>query len=118
MARTDIPVQRLGAWAGADVDVTWTNADSTNDMSFLSNGTEIVLVKNADSGPHTVSVMLAPGDRTFNQSTASKDLTVAAGTIGAAGPFPQAAFLQTGNVVHVDLTTETSLSLAVIGWTP
>jgi len=45
--------------AGA-LDVTMTAADASNGNSFVTTGTEILLIQNTDSSAHTVTISSAP----------------------------------------------------------
>lgn len=115
MARTQIPVQVLGTRGGGDDDVAGTAADSANDHYFLNSGRELLIMRNTDAAPKTATVVSVT-DR--NGRTGDKTITCPATTgLSIYGPFPPALFSQRGadrGRVHVDLTTATGVTFAVV----
>ena len=122
MPRTDIPVQTIAAF-GAEIDsITWTAADAANDHEFKNNGRVFLLARNNDASVHTATIISVPNASTFNRSGDQSMVTPAAagGLQGSSigGPYPPTGFNQADGVVHVDLTTDTTLWYAAVEYTP
>ena len=113
MARTAIPLTESAKWGAGTGDITWTAGDAANDMQFANTGNEVLLVKNGSGGGIAVSIPRVANYRTTEVTTASGD-TVGAAKEQAFGPFDPSVFNQSGGVVHIDLTTDTSLEFAVV----
>jgi 3-oxoacyl-ACP reductase-like protein len=111
MARTAITVQEIGAHGGKVEDITWTSADETNNHEFVNTGRELVLVKNGSEGSLDVTV-----DSVADEYGREGDVTISTGASeeSIAGPFPTHLFNQSDGKVHIDLTDDTSLTLAVV----
>jgi hypothetical protein len=113
MARTAIPLTASASWGGGTGDITYTAGDAANDHQFANNGRELLLVKNGSGGGIAISIPRVANYRTTEVTTAS-GATVGATKEQVFGPFDPAVFNQSGGVVHVDITTDTSLEFAVI----
>lgn len=111
MARVSLTVQDIPANGGTLDDITFTAADATNDHSFENDGRCLVLVKNDDASSHTVDVISVADE---HGRTGDRTITAGAGDICISGPFLPANWNQSGGVVHLDLTDDTSMSLAVV----
>ena len=117
MARTALAVQSIPQFGAALDDVVFTAADAANNHEFINDGRTMLLMKNDSGGPLTADVIGVANTRTANR-TSAETMTAGASDICIAGPFEQSAFNQAldggGSGVFVDLSTDTSLSFAVV----
>ena len=118
MARTNIVAQSLlGSYpalpvspGAADPGFTSTS-DPTDRVTALVDSKTIVIAKNSDVSNHTITftsvpdTLLRPGDITAYQ--------VDAGDISIFGPFKNAGWGQTGNLLFIDVS-DAHVQLAVI----
>lgn len=110
IVQSDLPFQ------GADEDVTFTAGDETNDMYFVNEGLQFVLIDNGDAVP-VVITFVSVADK-FGR-TQDLVVTVPATSIGMAGPFLPGIWNQSGTPnVNVDMVSDTSLTLAAVRFTP
>jgi len=117
MARTAITVQTIPAYGNPLEDISWTAADATNDHQFVNDGRSLLLIKNGHTSPITTTVVGVANIRTYNAAP-SIDIATTNAKESIAGPFPTDAFNQAGGIVHIDLTADTNLELAVVSITP
>ena len=108
MARTDVPISNL-VGNGSLADPAGTNLDATNDHSISLNSVHseelLIRVTNTHSSDHVVTVK-AGGKNPPAWRGGQGDLTVTVpATSGVAwiGPLSSSRFLQTGNVLHLDI---------------
>lgn len=111
MPRTNIPVTTLPDHGGTGADVSFTAADAANDHSFTNDGRTLLLIKNDDASPKTVTgvAVADPFGRTVNTSWA-----VGANSVRLVGPFSPELFSQSDGTMHVDITADTSLFFATL----
>lgn len=121
MPRTSIAVQTMDAFGGNIDDITFTAADAANNMEFTHPGRDcFVIVLNEHSGAQTVDLIGVASSKTFNRAT---DITLTV-PIGSTTPqvgiqaVPPVGFTQSGGTVHLDISDDTSLSLAVVEVAP
>lgn len=93
---------------GAVID--YTNAAAAGDQ-WLNTGKEVLLVHNADSGSHTVSVttQATPDGKTVTDRT----VTIAAGAYTIIGPFPVNVFNDVAGYAHIVYSATTSMKIQV-----
>ena len=115
MARTALTVQTIPANGVSLDDIAMTAGDATNDHEYLNDGTVFVLMKNADASPHTATLISVADEY---GRTEDETMTCAAGESCIAGPFKPRNWNQAGGLMHVDLTVDTSVSFAVLKFTP
>jgi hypothetical protein len=117
MARTAITVQTAAAYGGKIEDATLTAGDATNDMQFTHPGGDVILfVKNGHTSPITVTVVAVASPASRQMAT-----DIALATTNAKESFcviPDQGYNQGAGVVHLDMTVDTNLSLAVVKATP
>ncbi|MDQ3580002.1 MAG: hypothetical protein M3443_20875 [Actinomycetota bacterium] len=93
---------------------TLTAVDATaspNGMSYLSDGTELVIIKNADAAPHTATFDIPT--TVDGQAVTDKTVTIAAGATVVAGPFGPEYRQATGHV-HLNFDAATSMTVGVL----
>jgi hypothetical protein len=118
MARTSITVQTATAFGGELEDITLTAGDATNDMSFVHPGTQscFVFIKNGHTASIDVVLKGVATQRTYNRAV---DVTVS--TTNAKESIvavPPVGYTQSDGTVHLDMTVDTNLELAVFSITP
>ncbi|WP_370964696.1 hypothetical protein [Amycolatopsis sp. cg9] len=87
MARTALTPQALTR-AGAELVLGAVDAAaSPNGKSFPTNGREVVVIKNADSGSHTCMIPVSPAAAPDGLTVTGRVITVPAGKTFVAGPF-------------------------------
>lgn len=97
--------------------VTWTPANATNNHYFVDAGDTVLLARNSDESPKTVTVVSVADDL---GRTGDKAMTVPALAAGASGVVffgltTASAWRQPGgNKIHVNVSAATNLSLAAI----
>ena len=116
MARTELTVQTVSPNGGELEDITFTAANATTDMMFANTGKEVLLIKNASGGSLDVEVAL-PDDKYGARDP--KTISTGAGEQSITNTFDPAVFSQpaggtNAGKVHLDIATDTSLSLAVV----
>lgn len=114
MARTALTVQEIGIHGGSIDAITWTAGDATNDHEFVNDGKTLLLVKDS-TGSQTVTIQSVEDPFGREEDTV---ITTTAGEQSIAGPFSKALFNQSDGVVHVDLATDTGISLAAVRFHP
>jgi hypothetical protein len=116
MARTAITVQEITRGTPL-TDLTWTAASAANDHYFINSGREILLTKNGDASPHTITVVSVTDG--FAR-TGDHSLVTGASDNCADGFFLPEVWNQRGaselGQVHIDIGSgeDTSMYLAVI----
>jgi len=61
MARTTLtPIVLPGPWSTSAQEITWTNADTTNNNQFQATGQEILLVRNTGATAASFTVLSVP----------------------------------------------------------
>lgn len=109
MPRTNIPLTTLGLPGNAQL--TETNADQANGMSFVNAGDCFLVVHNGDGSSRTVtvgSVAQPPLGRTGDVVRA-----VAASARAILGPFRVDGFCQADGTVNVDFSVGTTTAVKV-----
>lgn len=105
----------------------WGPNDSTTDVSaavatactaggdaFVLNGTEVLLVKNGDTGSHTVTIT-SQRNNFGTQNTADDLVTIiAAGKIGRIGPLSASKFRDSNGLAQVTYDAVTSMTAKVV----
>ncbi len=118
MARTDITVQTLSAYGGKVEDLTLTAGDATNDMSFTHPGGQacFLFIKNGHTSPITVDMIAVAGPKTFQmaQNVSIATTNAKESMVGV----PPVGFTQSDGKVHLDMTVDTNLELAVFTMSP
>ncbi len=113
MPLVTIATKALSPFA-VDVGVpTFTAADAANDHKFVNDGRKVLLVNNESASPITITIPGNTNSQTFQQDPGLA-IAVAANTIHAIGPFAPNVYNQTGSVVHVMISDDTTLSFAVL----
>lgn len=107
MARTALTVQTISR---SGLAPSYSNGDATNDHQFLNDGKTFVHVKNGGGSSITVTIQ-TPGS-VDGLAVADRDVTVANGAEKMIGPFPTATYNQSGGLVYLDLSADTSVTLA------
>lgn len=86
-------------------------AASPNGMAYVSDGTELVIIRNGDASTHTMTVDI-PG-LVDGQTVTDKTVTIPAGGTYIAGPYgPQ--YRQSNGQVYLNFDAATSMSVGVI----
>lgn len=82
-------------------------------MEFQNNENQVLVVKNSGKATLSVKVHYAPDQ---HGRTGVRELSVEAGEEKVIGPFNRTLFNQreTGNMVHVDFSFETNVTVGVI----
>ena len=113
MARTAIPVQTTNPYGGKIEDISYTAGDATNDHEFAHPGGDVlVLIKNGSGGSIDTTLVGVASAKTFNRAT---DVTISTGAgEESVVVVPSSGFDQGSGVVHLDLTTDTSMEFAVV----
>lgn len=106
MARGTLSVQQI---ARAGIVPAYTAGDAANGHQFANNEKTFLHVKNAGVGSITVTLQ-TPGS-VDGLAVADRTVTVANGAEKMIGPFPAAAYNQSGGLVYVDLSGDTSVTL-------
>lgn len=91
--------------------VTFAAATSGGDKVAPSTNS-VVLVRNADTNPHTVTVAV-PGNQ-YGQARPDVPVVVAAGTTAVIGPFPTDLGDPTDRLVHLTYDAVTAVSIAAV----
>jgi archaellum component FlaG (FlaF/FlaG flagellin family) len=110
MARTKIDKQTAGS-VGAEL--TFAAVDATaapNGNYFDTDGTDVVLIKNADSAPHTMTVdvpVIVDG-----VTVADRVVTIPAGKTHVFKP--KDVHRQSGGQVHLNFDSATLMTVAVL----
>ncbi len=110
MARTVIALQDIPS-EGHIADITMSAADAANNHELANNGKVLLLVDNADASPHQVTIVSVPD---FAGRTQDIVQSIVAGDIAIFGPFKPAWWNQPGGILHVDLDTDTAVTLAAL----
>jgi len=103
----------MSPYGGGISNISWTNADNVNGMSFINDGNSLLYVSNASGVSVDVTVTGISAARTFG-SQPVKVTTVPAGQRSIAGYFPCNAFNQADSTVQVDFSAGASITVAVI----
>ena len=113
MPRVDLSVQQMDFNVG--LTPTTTAGDATENHSFTNTAADIFLyVNNAGGSAITVTAVTPQTITSANLTVEDRAYTVAAGAIMFIGPFPSATFNQTDDKVHIDLSADTSVTVAAI----
>lgn len=113
MARTAItPV----AVTRAGVTLTLGNVDAAtapNGMSFATDGSEILVIKNADAASHTCTVAVNPKAVPDGLTAPTRVITIAAAATKYCGEFgPE--YRQDDGTVHLNFDSATSMTVGVL----
>ena len=111
MARTEI-VKQTTVRSGAALSLAVVDATaSPNGMFYRSDGSELVVIKNADASPHTMTVAIPV--TVDGQTVAAKTVTIAAGATVVAGPYgPE--YRQADGSVYLNFDAATSMTVGVL----
>lgn len=112
MARTVI-TKTVPTRSGVAI-TTLTTVDATaapNGMSYATTGREQIIVKNADSVSHTMTVAIPV--TVDGQVVPGKTVTIAAGATVVAGPFG-AHYRQVDGSVYLNFDAATSMTVGVL----
>jgi hypothetical protein len=110
MARTVIALQDIPS-EGHIADITMSAADAANNHELANNGKVLLLVNNADAGPHEITIVsVADFAGRFQDIVQS----VVAGDLAIFGPFKPAWWNQAGGLLHINLDTDTAVTLAAL----
>lgn len=114
MPRVDLTVQRMDYVDG--LVPTMTNGDATNHHSFTNTtGSDVfIMVINGGGAPITVTVATPYTLGSGALTVEDRVYTVANGATCLMGPFPSTYFNQSDGKVYVDLSADTSVTLAAI----
>lgn len=97
-----------------DLSAAVATAATVSGDAFLHQGAAILLVKNGDSGSHTVTVAsVAAKGRAVNTAD-DKVAIIAAGKIGVIGPFSAERFRDSNGLVQVTYDAVTSVVVKVV----
>lgn len=107
IVKTTLP----GPYDTDGVTPTWQAGDNVNGNHFLSTGKEILLVRNDDAGPQTVTVTSAP-DPQGRTGDISAD-SVAAGAYAAYQKFPVSGWRNAAGEIVVTVS-DAAVFLAVL----
>ena len=112
MSRTTLtPVAITTPYATTGVAFVYTAGNVADGNDFASTGREILIARNTDSGPHTVTV--ASVADTFGRLGDITADSIAAGAFHVYQIFPQLYWAQTGNKINVNVSDAT-IELAVL----
>ncbi len=108
-ARAEVAVQQI---ARTGLNPAYIPAVPADGHKFNNTGREFLHVKNGAVSPITVTIQ-TPG---LVDGLAVAELTVAVPNAGERmiGPFPTNIYNQAGNMVYVDYSSETSVTVAVL----
>jgi len=113
MARVDVPVQEVAAYAEADLDVAFTAADETDNHEFTNDGQTHLIINNASIAAREVTITSNATLKTYNE-TITKTYTVAAGKIAILNTLDPDIFNTSGGKVEFDIDVETDTSFACV----
>jgi len=106
MARTSLTVQTITRTGLA----MSTEAANATGEQILNGGKEFIYVANGGGAPITVTVQTP---RTVDGlAVAELEVTIADGADAFIGPFPTGTFNQTGDLVYIDFSAVTSVTVA------
>lgn len=111
MARLDFTVQQIDRSAGIAPSYTAAQAPASGSNAFVNDGRTFIHVKNGAGAPITAT-FLTPGN-VAGLAIADLVVTVANGTEKMIGPFEPGLFNQSDGKVHVDWSSETSVTAGV-----
>jgi hypothetical protein len=113
MARTAVTPQALTR-AGAELVLGAVDAAvSPNGNSFLTNGREVVVIKNADAASHTCTIPVNPAAAPDGLAVTSRVITVPAGKTFVAGPFGS-EYRQADGSVYLNWDSAASVTVGVL----
>lgn len=107
MARTALTVQTISR---SGIAPSYASGDAANGHQFSNNGKTFLHVKNGGGSSITVTIQ-TPGS-VDGLAVADRTVTVANGAEKMIGPFPTTTYNQSGGLVYVDLSADTSVTLA------
>lgn len=110
MPRTALTVQRIDR---DGLVVSYTAGDSINGHEF-ANSTQDVFLHIKNGGASSINVTLITSATIDGLAVADKVVAVAAAAEKFIGPFANGTYGQEDNLVHVDLSDDTSVTLAAI----
>ena len=89
--------------AALSAALVFTPADVANGNSFISTGRELILVKNIDAAPQTVTInsVVDPSARTGDITAYSLPIGSTTPQFAAFGPLPLAGWAQADGTVHL-----------------
>ncbi|HUV93937.1 MAG TPA: hypothetical protein VMX14_03800 [Anaerolineae bacterium] len=109
MARETLTVQAM-VRAGLTAGYT---AFEASGVAFANEGRTFIHVKNAQAAGTTKLTIITP-NTVDGLAIDDRDVTIAAATEEFIGPFQPGVYNQSTDVVHIDVTTATSVSIAAI----
>ncbi len=114
MPRTAITPQVIPAGQEL-VNPTYTAMDATNNMSFVNTGKEYLVIKNTHVSSQDID-LISVAD--VHGRTDDRTLSVPQDQEVHMGPFNPGLWNQSDGVVHIDLTDDTLLTIAVLKYAP
>jgi hypothetical protein len=101
--------------ATGDVDLPFTAANTVDGNGIPATGREILIVKNTDAAPQTVTINSAPDS--FGRLADIGPLALAPGATKLLGPFPRSGWLQGDGTIHL-IASAATVMLAVVRLPP
>lgn len=92
--------------------VPTANAAAGGGDKFPNTGVEFLIIKNGDSGSHTVTIplpILVDGE-----AVSSRTVVIAAGVEKVIGPFPTSQYNDTGGFVNLTYDAVTAVTVKVL----
>ena len=118
MPRTALPTSIAAGWGGGILDIAPAAVNNTDGNSFVNTGVEKLVVANGSGGTVTVTVAIPASARSLNGLITSKTYAIAATKTAVLGPFEPSIFSQSTGLVHVDWSSGTSITCAVVSHIP
>ena len=101
MARTELtPIAAPGCYVTAPTQVTLTGADVPNKNSVMLTGRELLLIQNADTVAHNITITSVPDDK--NRLGHITSFSVGAGLYYVFGPVQLAGWQQTDGRLYFE----------------
>jgi hypothetical protein len=107
MARVALTVQEI---ARTGIVPAYVAGNATDDHEFVNDGKTFLHVKNGGVAP--IDVILQTPGTVDGLAVADRTVSVANASEKMIGPFPTTTYNQAGGKVYVDLTVDTSVTLA------
>ena len=96
-----VPLGSIGDYTVADAaDLTYLAADTSNFEQTLSTGKEMIIARNVDAAPHTVTVNSV--NDPFNRTKDITAYSIGAGETAIFGPFDRTGWRQTDANIYFE----------------
>ena len=118
MPRVALTASTAAGWGGGILDITPTAVNTPDGNSFVNTGVEKIVVANGSGGTVTVTVAIPASARSLNGLITQKTYAIAATKTAVLGPFEPSIFNQPTGFVHVDWSSGTSVTAAVVTHVP